>query len=753
MKTHLNATLLVAAVMAAMHGTASAAGYTEAEFTRLHKEVKILKDSAAPKEAAVGQKISAVTSVATGAESRAEMRFPDKSLTRLGANSRFTLRGEARTLDLDQGVLLLQVPEKILGAKVRTAAVTAAVTGGTVMFEYLPGGFVKLIVIEGYVDLFFNNNPANYRTYGPGEMIIGKFDEGGNANASLPDSVEVDLEALLKSSKLLSNDDTGAINQDLVNKAIEKQQGEIKDGKLVETNLVIPGRGTLVSINNNTRTNVFQNFGLREGQPPGGTTTPPGDTTTPPGDTTTQQTQQNPAAQGIAPLISGKTILNETSTIRTNPHVTAYNMLTGTVITSDGVPYNGNVNGLMQNVAFGNTNVISPSLQPKINAAGDWAMFRFEDLFINGTPQWITPFISTGGEGGYFVQNVILASDNGIRLGGSSQFPEDNIPAGAGGNGAAPIYGAVLNLDTVYPIGEEGSSDRISSLTLLSNNGDIILRGSPTGYAIYGYNQDVNIVTAGLSSDVRIEGNIILESGGYGGYEGPAEDPSTLAVVSGRDAYVANATVVADDVNIEAGSNVNISGGTISAQNGNLNIKAAGHINVTSTSSLKALLNTPEAMLRLESQVGNITITDSSLDSPNGTIELQANQGNIDLTNVTSPSAEMTAASVFRAQALGTNGWITIGGSNIKASTLIELFGGSAGGVRFIANSTLDSPTVNIGGNTVEIVGSSTVVNIPGGVLNVGTSAHPTQNHHYNRSDAPITRPDNGKFQIGSPSL
>ena len=183
MKADLNAILLTATLMAAMHVTASAAGYTEAEFTRLHKEVTILKDSSAPKEAAVGQKISAVTSVATGADSRAEMRFPDKSLTRLGANSRFTLRGEARTLDLEKGVLLLQVPEKILGAKVRTAAVTAAVTGGTVMFEYLPGGFVKLIVIEGYVDLFYNNNPSNYRTYGPGEMIIGKFDEGGNVAA------------------------------------------------------------------------------------------------------------------------------------------------------------------------------------------------------------------------------------------------------------------------------------------------------------------------------------------------------------------------------------------------------------------------------------------------------------------------------------------------------------------------------------------------------------------------------------------
>jgi hypothetical protein len=34
------------------------------------------------------------------------------------------------------------VPEQIRGAKVRTAAVTAAVTGGTALMEYLPGGYI-----------------------------------------------------------------------------------------------------------------------------------------------------------------------------------------------------------------------------------------------------------------------------------------------------------------------------------------------------------------------------------------------------------------------------------------------------------------------------------------------------------------------------------------------------------------------------------------------------------------------------------
>src|SRR5687767_6704476 len=85
----------------------AAESFTEARVTRLEKDVKILKEGAAPRTAAVGDAVSAVSSVATGAGSRAELQFPDKSLTRLGANSRLTIRGDERTLDLDQGVVFL----------------------------------------------------------------------------------------------------------------------------------------------------------------------------------------------------------------------------------------------------------------------------------------------------------------------------------------------------------------------------------------------------------------------------------------------------------------------------------------------------------------------------------------------------------------------------------------------------------------------------------------------------------------------
>jgi hypothetical protein len=178
----------------------------------------------------------------------------------------------------------------------------------------------------------------------------------------------------------------------------------------------------------------------------------------------------------------------------------------------------------------------------------------------------------------------------------------------------------------------------------------------------------------------------------------------------------------------------------VRANGKNLNIKSGRHINISNSSVLKALLNSPDTLMRLEAQ-GDINLASSLLESA-GAIELQANQGSITLNQVTSSS------DVFKATTLSPNGWITIGNSNISARTLIDLYAaGANGGVRFIANSTLDSPTVNIKGHTVEIV-NGVFVTIPQGVLNITTS-----NRQFNRSDeagSPVA--GKGTFNVGGGS-
>lgn len=228
-----------------------AAGYSEAEITRIHEEVKVLKANATPRTARTGERILPVTSVATGANSRAELRFPDRSLTRLGANSRFTLRGEGRTLDLTEGVMMLQVPKKQGGAKVRAAGVTAAVTGTTVLVECHPGGVIKLIVIEGTCILSLNGQPGVVQEAGAGQMIVMQ-----DGDTSIPLPVDVDLAKLLQTSKLLSADDSTQPNQQEIAQAVQIQQQLLKDGDLVKANFFVPGTGLTISLNNNTRNNL-----------------------------------------------------------------------------------------------------------------------------------------------------------------------------------------------------------------------------------------------------------------------------------------------------------------------------------------------------------------------------------------------------------------------------------------------------------------------------------------------------------------
>ncbi|MCX6856947.1 MAG: FecR family protein [Verrucomicrobia bacterium] len=228
---------------------AYAGGFSKAEITRLTNEVQVLKGDAAPKAAIVGQSIDPVSTVATGNESRAELRFPDKTLTRLGANSRFTLRGEARTLDLNEGTMMLQVPKNQGGAKVRTAGVTAAVTGTTVLIEYHPGGVIKLIVVEGECTIFLNNDRSEFKTLKAGEMI-----EMQDGSSTIPEVQTVDLKRLLETSKLISSKDQNQPNQEEIDLAVAEQEKLILKGDLVKGNLLIQNNIMNTGINTNAAT-------------------------------------------------------------------------------------------------------------------------------------------------------------------------------------------------------------------------------------------------------------------------------------------------------------------------------------------------------------------------------------------------------------------------------------------------------------------------------------------------------------------
>jgi hypothetical protein len=115
-----------------------AAQLKEAQVTQVVKDVKLLPTGAAARPAAVSDEVRDGTAVRTGVDSRSELKFTDQTLARLGANTLFSFSEGTRNLNLQDGAMLLRVPKGAGGAKINSSAVTAAITGTTVMVETHP---------------------------------------------------------------------------------------------------------------------------------------------------------------------------------------------------------------------------------------------------------------------------------------------------------------------------------------------------------------------------------------------------------------------------------------------------------------------------------------------------------------------------------------------------------------------------------------------------------------------------------------
>jgi ferric-dicitrate binding protein FerR (iron transport regulator) len=105
-------------------------------------------------------------------DSRAELTFTDQTMARLGANTIFSFREGTRNLELGGGAMLLRVPKDAGGAQINTAAVTAAITGTTVMLEYHNNAYIKFIVLEGTGRCSAKIALVNRFSFTPGQMAI-----------------------------------------------------------------------------------------------------------------------------------------------------------------------------------------------------------------------------------------------------------------------------------------------------------------------------------------------------------------------------------------------------------------------------------------------------------------------------------------------------------------------------------------------------------------------------------------------------
>lgn len=407
---------------------APAGPLTQAHVTKIVNQVKLVDPAAGDRDAKLDDVVQGDLALTTGIKSRSELLFQDNTLTRLGPESYFSFKSGTRDMTLQKGTLLLQVPKNLGGAKIHTASVTAAITGTTIMMEYVPDKEIKVLVLEGSLRLSMNGKFGDSLLLTPGKMVI----MPPNAKR-IPDPVTVDLKKIVQTSTLvnmqskkdkLASASTPPIpSMSLIEKEIDQQQSN-KDGHhLLETNLVILGKGTNVVMGSDdlmqdlaqrtdtAKTQLISNASNVVPLPPVPVSTP----APTPIQAPTPNANPPPVGAPPPPPPGGYTIDN--TTVINTPNAATPTIVTQGV-TTNGVLYtNLLTNGSPSGFLFG----ASSAFDNRLNFDNDFlagdggfqnsAVFTFDSLQLTGG----IVFAQDGGP-----NDVVLVGNNGITSGAGS---------------------------------------------------------------------------------------------------------------------------------------------------------------------------------------------------------------------------------------------------------------------------------------------------------------------------------------------
>ena len=230
---------------------------TSAEVTKIINRVTVIEAAKGDRPAILRDVIKDDLGLQTGARSRSELLFQDNTLTRLGAETFFSFETGTRDMTLEKGSMLLQVPKGLGGAKIHTAAVTAAITGTTIMIEYSPGKYIKVLVLEGSLRLSRNGSFGDSLVLRPGKMVIMRPDA-----KKIPEPIDVDLAQIVKTSPLVNFPRSNILpSMPLIQAAISDQAKELAKGTLVPTNLVMGHGTTMVLASSNQLSKTIGSLG------------------------------------------------------------------------------------------------------------------------------------------------------------------------------------------------------------------------------------------------------------------------------------------------------------------------------------------------------------------------------------------------------------------------------------------------------------------------------------------------------------
>jgi FecR protein len=305
-------------------------------------DVRLLPSNAAPRPATVNDNVGLGTAVRTGTESRAELTFADLTVTRLGENTIFSFNERARELNVTKGAILLEVPSKAPPARINTAAVTAAVMGGTALFATGPP--TKFMVLEGVGTFYPAGHPEKAVTVHAGEMVM------MTADRHITEPTKFNVQLVLETSQLII-DFPDLANLPLILDVVNQQLAE----ELAGTLNLLPSKNPLDPIDV-----LVQNV------------------TANPAFTPTPSPIGPPVIRSPVPYV-----INNGTTIVTHPTITTNG------VTNSGVIYRGRaIDGPVSAFAFGSTSAfdIASGFDNQIQGNNQAAVFKFTSLQLAGNP-------------------------------------------------------------------------------------------------------------------------------------------------------------------------------------------------------------------------------------------------------------------------------------------------------------------------------------------------------------------------------
>ena len=204
-------------------------------FTEVVKDVLVI-DAATKAESSpkVGDVLVAPNVLKTGPDSRAELVAEDKTVTRVGSNTIFSVEVNSRDVNLAQGNVLFNAPKGKGGGRIKSAGATASVLGTTFITSASPSGGFKVMGLEGSVQV--DGSKGGSSKIGAGQLSFAL--PGGKITPPL----SFDLKAQVSGSKLVGGFSKPLASIAKIEAAISVQQAKIASGALSSTGLLLGDR-------------------------------------------------------------------------------------------------------------------------------------------------------------------------------------------------------------------------------------------------------------------------------------------------------------------------------------------------------------------------------------------------------------------------------------------------------------------------------------------------------------------------------